>query len=210
MGCVMEEGEGGKGICMPTNIKQAEPAIAPQLADLPVRGHRMSFLFWFDTSLLLLFLLIMTPRLTGLAIHEIAGVVFVIFFLLHILLSWQWIKAAARKLVTKGAWRMRVNSSLNGLLFAFTCIAIVAGLVISQVVLPALRIPSVNDSVWHFLHNRMASWVRICIGLHIAMNWQWIVAAVRRQAASRRGRGTDAQRAALAQPLDLLEEDAGD
>lgn len=82
------------------------------------------------------------------------------------------------------AWRMRVNYFLNTLLFAFTSIAIVAGLVISQVVLPALHIPSVNDRVWHFLHNRTASWIRIGIGLHIAMNWQWIVAAVCRQAAS--------------------------
>jgi hypothetical protein len=45
--------------------------------------------------------------------------------------------------------------------------------------------------------------------LHIAMNWQWIVAAVRRQAASTRGKGTGTQAAALAQAPELFEEDAG-
>lgn len=188
----------------------AEPAIAPPQppAEAAVRGQRLTFLLWFDSSLLVLFLLTMTPGLTGLAIHEIAGVVFAILFLVHLLLSWQWIKGAARKLLTKGAWRTRVNYSLNTVLFAFTWIAIVAGLVISQIVLPALHIPSVNDREWHFLHNRMASWVRIGIGLHIAMNWQWIVAAVRRQAASSREKATGTQSAALAQAPELFEEDA--
>lgn len=153
-----------------------------------MRGKRVSFLLWFDLSLFVLFLLAMSPRLTGLAIHEILGVVFALFFLMHLLLSWQWIKAAARRLRGAGAWRTRINYSLNTILFAFTAIAIVAGLVISQVVLPAVRVPSVNDRAWHFLHNRMASFARIGIALHIAMNWQWIVAALRRQAASLRGR----------------------
>jgi len=152
-----------------------------------VRGKRVSFLLWFDASLFVLFLLTMTPRLTGLAIHEILGVVFALFFLVHLLLSWQWIKAAARRLRAAGAWRTRINYSLNTTLFALTSIAIVAGLVLSQVVLPAVHLPSVNDRAWHFLHNRMASLMRIGVGLHIAMNWQWIVAAVRRQAASLRG-----------------------
>ena len=195
-----------------TNMSHSEePAIVPPQppADVAVRGQRLSFLLWFDSLLLVLFLLTMTPGLTGLAIHEIAGVVFAILFLVHILLSWQWINAAARKLITKGAWRTRVNYSLNTVLFAFTWITIVAGLVISQVVLPALQVPSVNDSVWQFLHNRMASWIRIGVGLHIAMNWQWIVAAVRRQAASWRGKRNGTQAAALAQAPELFEEDAG-
>lgn len=170
------------------HIRRAlEPVIVPP-ANLPVYGKRVSFLLWFDTLLMVLFLLTMTPRLTGLALHEILGVVFTVSFLLHLLLSWQWIKAAARKLLSRGAWRVRVNYSLNTLLFAFSSIAIVTGLVISQVALPALHIPSVDDRAWHFLHNGVAAWVRIGIGLHIAMNWQWIVAAVRLQTASWRGK----------------------
>jgi hypothetical protein len=78
-----------------------------------VSVQRTTFLLWFDSLLLVLFLLAMTPGLTGLAIHEIAGVVFAIFFVVHILLSWQWIKASARKLLAKGAWRIRVNYSLK-------------------------------------------------------------------------------------------------
>jgi len=109
---------------------------------LPVRGKRVSFLLWFDTSLFVLFLLTMSPRLTGLAIHEILGVVFALLFLVHLLLSWQWIKAAARRLRGAGAWRTRINYSLNAILFALTTIAIVAGVFISQVVLPAVHVPS--------------------------------------------------------------------
>jgi hypothetical protein len=98
-------------------------------------------------------------------------------------------RRAARRLRGAGVWRTRINYSLNTILFALTTIAIVAGLFISQVVLPAVHVPSVNDRAWHFLHNRMTSFARIGIALHIAMNWQWIVAAIRRQAASVRGRG---------------------
>lgn len=170
----------------------SEPVMAPP-ADRPVRGKRVSFLLWFDAALFLLFLLTMTPRLTGLAIHEILGVVFAFFFLVHLLLSWPWIQSAARGLRAAGAWRTRINYSLNTVLYALTLIAIFAGLVISQVVLPAVHIPSVNDRAWHFLHNRMASLVRFGVGLHIAMNWQWIAAAVRRESASFRRRRASAE-----------------
>jgi hypothetical protein len=191
--------------------KSETTIVPPPPADLSVRGNRMSFLLWFDTSLLVLFLLTMNLALTGLAIHEILGIVFIIIFIVHILLSWQWIKAGARKLVTKGAWRMRMNYFLNAMLFALTWIAIVAGLVVSEVVLPALHIPSANDRAWHRLHDQMALlWLPIGVALHIAMNWQWIVAAVRRQTASWRGRCAEAQTAVLAQPADLLEQDVED
>ncbi|KAA6464827.1 DUF4405 domain-containing protein [Acidobacteria bacterium AB60] len=153
-----------------------------------MRAKRVSFLLGFDASLLALFLLTMAPRLTGLAIHEILGTAFALFFVVHLLLSWNWIKSATYRLRSAGAWRTRINYSLNSLLFAITAVAIAAGLVISQVVLPAFHVPSVDDRAWHFLHNRMASFLRLGVGLHIAMNWQWIVAAVRRQAASLRRR----------------------
>lgn len=164
-----------------------EPVVAPPAERRPP-AKRISFLLWFDALFWIVFLLTMTPRLTGLAIHEIFGIVFVFFFLTHLLLSWQWILAATRRLCAAGEWRTRINYSLNAILFVLTSIVIVAGLVISQVVLPAVHIPSVNDRAWHFLHNGMASLVRIGIGLHIAMNWRWIVAAVRREAAALRKR----------------------
>jgi hypothetical protein len=199
----------GKMRLQSTNTSQAARSDNAPLATLPARGGRVSFLLWFDTFLLVFFLLTMTPRLTGLAAHEILGVLFAAFLLVHLLSSWQWIKATTRKLITPGAWRVRINYSLNSALFAFASIAIVAGLIISQVVLPAFHIPSVNDRSWHFLHNRMASWVRIGVGLHIAMNWQWIVAAVRRETAIWRQRRARVKAEVRAKVSDFIEENQG-
>lgn len=142
------------------------------------RGRRTTLALWLDVSLLILFLVALAPHLTGLALHEIVGVTFCIPLLVHLLLSWQWIAAGVRRLFVSGTRRQRVNIVLNAVLFALTVVMLVAGLMISQVVLPALGIHTVDDSVWRIRHNTMVTWVHLSIGLHLAMNWRWIASMI--------------------------------
>ena len=156
----------------------------PSAQAAPARPGRTSLVLWLDAALLVLFLLAVAPRLTGLALHEVVGIVFCVPLLLHLLLSWPWINTGARRLLVPGDRRARVNYVINALLFVFAVTVVVSGLVISRIALPAMGIPTVDDFAWRRLHNVTVTWMHIAIGLHLAMNWHWIVAATRRQVAA--------------------------
>lgn len=139
-------------------------------------------MFGLDALLLVAFLLAKAPHLTGLPAHEWVGIGFGFAVLPHLLLSWSWIASATRGLWAPGPLRRRVNYALNATLFTLTVTVIVTGLVISQVVLPDAGVTTVDDEAWRRLHNSASTWILILVGLHIALNWRWIVAAVRRHA----------------------------
>jgi hypothetical protein len=136
-----------------------------------------TFTLYLDASLLLAFVLLLSPRLTGLPAHEWLGIAFCVPVLLHLLLAWDWILKTGKGLL-HGGWRKRVNFALNTLLFVLTATAVVSGVAISQVALPSAGLNMVNDRSWRALHNLPLNWLLLIVGLHLAMNWSWIAAAV--------------------------------
>ena len=74
----------------------------------------------------------------SLGIHEWLGVLFVAALLLHLLLQWPWIASATGQLRAPRTPRVRINYTLNALLFICMTFALASGFVISRAVLPAL------------------------------------------------------------------------
>ena len=145
------------------------------------RAHTQSIVqLHVDVALLVELLLLFSPRLTGLPVHEWLGLALAGVVALHLLLSWSWISAGTRRFAIRTDWRGRVNYLLNWLLFVLICIEITSGVVISAVALPAFGIGTINDRSWRALHNLTLNWTLLVIGLHVAMNWQPIVAGFRR------------------------------
>ncbi len=138
-----------------------------------------------DTCLLVLLLILFAPRLTGLGLHEWIGLVLVPPTVVHILLSWRWIAASTRRLSRPNSARVRVNYLLNALLFVLLTLVVGSGVAISEVVVPRLGIPTIDDRSWRALHNQSLNWLLLTAGFHIAMNWAW----VRRAFTSLRARG---------------------
>lgn len=133
------------------------------------------FLFSLDALLLVLGLLLMAPRLTGLALHEWIGISFLLPLLVHLLLSWRWIVTALRRTSAPTSRRDAVNLALNTLLFISTAVVIVSGLVISQVALPWLGVTgTVDDVAWRSTHNNWTDVMWVLVSAHVAMNWRWI------------------------------------
>jgi hypothetical protein len=62
-----------------------------------------------DTLLLVLCLFLMSPRLTGLALHEWFGVALILPVLVHLLLSWRWIVTALKRAFVPTRRRDLVN-----------------------------------------------------------------------------------------------------
>ena len=133
-----------------------------------------------DAMLLVAFVLLVSVHMTGLRIHEWLGIAFVLLVLVHLLYSWRWILTHTRRIFSGGSRRARINYLLNVTLFIIVMIVVISGLVISQAALPSLGIATIDDGAWRTLHNKSQTWALVAVGVHIAMNWTWIRAALRR------------------------------
>lgn len=137
------------------------------------------FILWFDALLLIIFLLCLSPRMTGLPLHETLGIVLFIPIVVHLLLSWSWIRNAFAAFMSASV-RGKVNLIINTLLFILMMIEIISGLVISEVAVPFFDIHTINDRTWRALHNLTLNYTVLLVGLHIAMNWRWITNAIQK------------------------------
>ena len=157
---------------------------------------RLRFLLILDTILLVALLVLMVPD--PLALHEWLGLAVIAIAVIHLLFAWQWIATALPRLRAKGAWRLRVNVLLNALLFYAFVVAMFSGVMESVIALPKLGIPMAPDHNWPLLHNKWANYFQFLAGLHLAINWNWIVGTVRRLVFKRPTARGDASIAAVA------------
>ena len=146
-----------------------------------IASPRRRFIVFLDTTLLIIFILLLSPRMTGLPLHEVLGFIFFIPIIIHLLIAWPWIQETTGKFFKTASRRTKVNFFLNSVLFILMIVELVSGSVISQVVLPNLGIDTINDRSWRSAHNLPLNFVVLFAGLHIAINWEWIVAALKRR-----------------------------
>ena len=133
-----------------------------------------------DLALLVALLLLFSPRLTGLSLHEWLGLVLGVPLLVHLVLSWSWIRAGTARFVGGSSLRARANYVLNWILFILVVLEVTSGVAISQVALPSVGVATVNDRAWRALHNQTLNVTLLLAGLHVAMNWQPLASGVRR------------------------------
>lgn len=141
------------------------------------RISRSSPLHWMlltDLLMSLIFLLLFSLLLSGLKIHELAGIVFFALMVLHLLFSWTRIRQSAGKIRQQKDWRKRINTLLNAALFILVVVEVSSGLVISQVLVPALGIKTINSWSWRLLHSDCSRIILVIISVHIAVNWRRI------------------------------------
>jgi hypothetical protein len=144
---------------------------------------RLKLTFWLDVTLLVSVCILQTVSFTGLVLHEWLGLAMVGMVLAHLLLAWSWIASQSRRLFTLQSVRARINYLLNLTLFAGITAVIFSGILISQKAVPALtgtRAAPDMDWRWDWLHNQFSQAVVLFSGLHLAINWDWVLAAGQR------------------------------
>jgi hypothetical protein len=155
-------------------------AVEPRApAKPPLR--RLKITFWLDVTLLVSVVLLQTVSFTGLFVHEWLGLAMVGMVFAHLLLSWSWIASQSRRLFAAQSIRARINYFLNLSLFAAVTAAIFSGILISQQAIPALtgtKAAPDMDWRWDTLHHQFANYLTLFAGFHLAINWDWILAAV--------------------------------
>ena len=145
-----------------------------------IASPRRRFIVFLDTTLLIIFTLLLSPRMTGLALHEILGFIFFIPIIIHLLVAWPWIQNTTKKFFKTASRRTGFNFFLNSVLFIILITELVSGFIISQVVLPKIGVSTINDRTWRATHNLPLNFFVLFAGLHIAINWSWIVAAFKK------------------------------
>jgi hypothetical protein len=140
---------------------------------------RTRFLLMLDSLLFVGTLVLQVVRFTGLTLHEWIGIAIAVPLLVHLILQWQWITATWRRAMTEKRRRAQFNFLLNALLFVFMTLAIFSGVLASEVVTPNLSLAAGRTRIWSDLHSFTTNTLVGLVGLHVALNWRWIVNAIR-------------------------------
>jgi hypothetical protein len=141
---------------------------------------RLKITFWLDVTLLVSVCALQTVSFTGLVLHEWLGLAVVGMVLAHLLLAWSWISSHSRRFFTLKSIRARINYLVNLSLFAAVTAVIFSGILISQKAIPALtgsKAAPDMDWRWDTLHNQFSVYVVMLVGFHLAINWEWALAA---------------------------------
>lgn len=142
--------------------------------------HKRNLLL--DFMLLITFLMIMSPSLTGVSWHEWLAIGLTAAIILHLLLHWEWIVRVGATFFRKIFHHSRLKFVVDVLLFVAFTLTMTSGLLISRSVLPTLGIQSTRSPLWRGLHDLTANLTLSLVGLHFALNWEWVVGTFRRYA----------------------------
>ncbi len=141
---------------------------------------RLKATFFLDLTMLVSICAFQTVPFTGLVVHEWLGLAMVGMVAAHLLLAWSWIASQSRRLLILQSIRARINYILNLSLFAAITAVIFSGILISQKAIPLLTATKPApylDLRWDRLHHDFSDAVLILVGLHVAVNWEWALAA---------------------------------
>ena len=158
----------------------AETIAAAAREPAKAAAWRLKVTFWLDVTMLVSLCALQTVPLTGLVLHEWLGLAMVAMVVAHLLFAWSWIASQSRRFFTMRSIRARINYLLNLSLFAAVTAVIFSGILISQKAIPTLtgmKAAPAMDWGWDTLHNRFSAFVLMLVGFHLAINWEWMLAA---------------------------------
>lgn len=121
-------------------------------------------------------LLLMDPRsFFGLSFHEWAGLVIGLFFILHKILNWGWIKKVTLLFFTKTTWRARLNYIIDVILLAGLILMILSGIAISRTIdFSWIKLGS-SPNFWRVMHTSSSLITLALFGIHLGLHWNWVL-----------------------------------
>ena len=138
------------------------------------------FKFFLSLALTIVMLLLMDPRsFYGLAFHEWAGLIIGIFFILHKILNWGWIKKVTVGFFRKCTGRARLNYILDVLLLAGMILMILSGIAIARTIdFSWLNLGS-SRMFWRVMHTSSSFITLALFGIHLGLHWNWVLKRLR-------------------------------
>lgn len=134
------------------------------------------FKFFLSLALTLVMLLLMDPRsFYGLGFHEWAGLFIGIFFILHKLLNWGWIKKVTVLFFSKATGRARLNYILDVVLLAGLFLMILSGIAIARTIDFSWLSLGGSSRFWRVMHTSSSLITLALFGIHLGLHWNWVL-----------------------------------
>ncbi|MDC9503549.1 MULTISPECIES: DUF4405 domain-containing protein [unclassified Pseudoalteromonas] len=144
------------------------------------KQNLQKFRYVMDTLLLISFMLVSAPQATGIPLHEWFSLFFIIPFVIHLLLHWDWVTRSFGRLFANITARERFNIVWDYLLYLMMLLVFVSGFLVSVALLPALNISLNIQDFWSKIHHNSATFIMPMLGVHLALNFSWIVKLTKR------------------------------
>jgi hypothetical protein len=122
----------------------------------------------------------MDPRsFYGIGFHEWTGLIIGIFFIIHKLLNWTWIKKVTRSFFSRATARARMNYTLDVLLLAGLVLMILSGIAIARSIDFSWLHLGGSRFFWRAMHTSSSFITLVLFGIHLGLHWNWVLARVR-------------------------------
>jgi len=134
------------------------------------------FKFFLTLIATIAFLLLMDPRsFYGLVFHEWAGLIIGLFFILHKILDWGWIKKVTVSFFRNTTWRARLNYFLDVILLAGLVLMILSGIAIARTIdFDWLNLGG-SSMFWRVMHTSSSLISLVLFGIHLGLHWNWVL-----------------------------------
>lgn len=136
---------------------------------------------WVDITLLISLIVVSAPIATGIPLHEWLSFVFVPVFVVHVVMSWDWIVRVYRRFFTPRGRMTRINAVWDLLIYAWMVFAFVSGVLASRAALPVIVASWLPDGFWTEAHHVSSNLLLPLVGIHLGLHAKWIMNAVRRR-----------------------------
>jgi hypothetical protein len=132
--------------------------------------------FFISLLITIVMLLLMDPRsFYGLAFHEWAGLIIGIFFILHKILNWGWIKKVTVGFFRKCSGKARINYIIDVLLLAGITLMIISGIAIARTIDFSWLKLGASTNFWRVMHTSSSLITLVLFGIHLGLHWNWVI-----------------------------------
>ena len=144
--------------------------------------NRNKLNLFLDIALALAFVVEMEVGFTGQRYHEYLGVGITVVFIVHIALHWRWIVQVTKQLIHRllHLHESRFKYLVNVAVLIDLAFSVVTGILISNTLGFYLPLDGQVYEILRYLHIGSSRLSLLLVGLHIAVDWRWIVANARR------------------------------
>lgn len=126
-----------------------------------------------DLLLLAFFVLANVPQI-DLPFHEWISLVFIVPFVVHLLLHYDWVLQITPRFFERIGGEVRFNFIFDCALYLMMIFVIISGILASEVVLPLF---TEFDALpfWTQVHHQYSNLLMVMVGIHLGMHWRWIL-----------------------------------
>jgi hypothetical protein len=144
--------------------------------------QKVNFKFIHNIFLLVIFLFLMDAKsLFGLWFHEWAGLLICLFYILHNILNWNWIKESTKRLFGRLPAKVRLNYIMDVLLLVGFILIIWSGMAISKTInFSWLGFDQDNRMIYRSMHTSVSMLTLAVAGIHLGLHWDWVLARFER------------------------------